>query len=84
MFSSFHSNLIVDQDMTSLPNYVPFTEFPGYPLETIFTAASPEALDLLKRMLTYDPNKRITATEVRYIHVLVFYIVCANVILLGS
>lgn len=33
------------------------------PLQRVFRDASPEALDLLRRMLQFNPNKRITAEE---------------------
>lgn len=36
---------------------------PGKPFEKIFTKASPEAIDLLKRLLTFDFKKRITVEE---------------------
>lgn len=31
----------------------------------LFSAASPEAVDLMEKLLTFDPRKRITAKEVR-------------------
>mmetsp|Transcript_13332 Transcript_13332/g.34963 ORF Transcript_13332/g.34963 Transcript_13332/m.34963 type:complete len:104 (-) Transcript_13332:1290-1601(-) len=35
----------------------------GIPLESIFTAANPEAVDLVKRMLRFNPWERISAEE---------------------
>lgn len=35
----------------------------GKPLEKIFPAASPKAIDLLKRMLQFNPDRRITARD---------------------
>jgi len=36
---------------------------PGKPLETVFPAADPAALDLLKKMLQFSPKRRLTAEE---------------------
>ena len=46
-----------------LPDYVAFPSYPRPPLNTIFNAASSDALDLLERMLTYDPERRISARD---------------------
>lgn len=35
------------------------------PLSSLFVAASPQALDFLAKLLTFDPRKRMTAAEVR-------------------
>ncbi|KAA8498022.1 Extracellular signal-regulated kinase 1 [Porphyridium purpureum] len=43
--------------MQSLPHK------PGIPLEKLFPDASPEAVDVLNRMLVFDPAKRITVEE---------------------
>ena len=50
--------------MTSLPDYHEFQKFPKTPLKTLFTAASNDALDLLEKMLLFDPLRRIDAEEV--------------------
>ncbi|KAG0169726.1 TFIIH complex serine/threonine-protein kinase subunit kin28 [Apophysomyces sp. BC1034] len=49
--------------MTSLPDYIQFKTFPKVPLQQYFTAAGSDALDLLEKMLVFDPNKRWTAQE---------------------
>lgn len=49
--------------MTSLPDYVPFKMYPKVPLRQYFTAAGADALDLLEKMLVFDPSKRWTAVE---------------------
>jgi serine/threonine protein kinase len=36
---------------------------PRKPLETVFTSANPKALDLLDKLLTFDPGRRITVEE---------------------
>jgi cyclin-dependent kinase 7 len=36
---------------------------PRPPLRQLFTAASDDALDLMERMLAYDPRRRTTARE---------------------
>lgn len=50
-------------DMHTLPDHFPLPKHPKAPLQQIFTAASPEAVDLLAKMLTWNPAKRITAAE---------------------
>ena len=49
--------------MTSLPDYVAFRQYPKTPLRRLFTAASDDTLDLLGKMLAYDPRQRITAQD---------------------
>jgi cyclin-dependent kinase 7 len=49
--------------MENLPDYVPFSKTPAIPLKQMFSAASDDAIDLLSRMLKYDPNQRVTASE---------------------
>ena len=52
--------------MESLPDYVQFKPSPGTALKDIFIAASDDLLELLEKMLTMDPCKRITAASVSY------------------
>ncbi|KAG2227999.1 hypothetical protein INT45_012023 [Circinella minor] len=40
-----------------------FPQIPGTPLENIFPTASASMIDLLKRFLYYDPQRRIQASE---------------------
>lgn len=49
-------------DMVYLPDYVEYQHVPAPPLRSLFTA-SDDALDLLSRMLTYDPKGRISAQQ---------------------
>jgi len=49
--------------MTFLPSYTPFDPWPPTPLEQIFTAASPEAIDLVHCLLQFDPSKRLSASQ---------------------
>ncbi len=50
-------------EMKNLPGYFSFRHVIGTPLKNFFTAVSDDAIDLLKRMLTYNPQKRITCIE---------------------
>jgi cyclin-dependent kinase 7 len=49
--------------MKQLKDYVPYEMYPKTNLKSIFSAASDSALDLLAKMLTFDPLKRITAKQ---------------------
>ncbi|RKP39931.1 kinase-like domain-containing protein [Dimargaris cristalligena] len=48
---------------TQLPDYVQFKQYPRTPLTTLFTATTPDSIDLMEKMLVYNPIKRITALE---------------------
>ncbi|GAA5902496.1 hypothetical protein JCM5296_006433 [Sporobolomyces johnsonii] len=48
---------------TELSKAVQFEKKPKNDMRALFSAASPEAIDLLQRLLTYDPRKRITAKD---------------------
>ena len=50
-------------EMHSLPDYVTFPPQPKPHLASIFNAASTDALDLLEKMLTFNPQRRISARE---------------------
>ncbi|PVU97964.1 hypothetical protein BB561_000214 [Smittium simulii] len=50
-------------EMSKLPNFIEFNKFPKANFAELFTAADSYALDLLAKMLTYNPNKRISAQE---------------------
>eukprot|EP00794_Sanderia_malayensis_P010098 gene10098-11129_t len=46
-----------------LPDFVSFKPFPAIPLQNIFSAASDDLLDLLRRLFSYYPPDRIRATK---------------------
>ncbi|KAI0343218.1 Pkinase-domain-containing protein [Trametopsis cervina] len=48
---------------TKLPDYVAVGQFQKTPLRDLFTAATPECLNLLGSCLVYDPRKRISAKD---------------------
>lgn len=50
--------------MHKLPDYHTFKTYPKTPLKSLFTAASSDALDLLDKMLQYDPFRRVSCDEV--------------------
>ena len=56
------------QGLTALPDYIQFKEWPGVPFNQIFTAASDDVLNLLYSMLTQNPQKRCTASQVNILH----------------
>ncbi|KAG8861485.1 TFIIH complex serine/threonine-protein kinase subunit kin28 [Tulasnella sp. 330] len=46
-----------------LPDYCSVGQFPKQPLNMLFTAASPAALDLLGKCLIFEPRRRISAKD---------------------
>ncbi len=49
--------------VSSLPNYIEFTPKDPTSLSKLFSASNDDALDLLSKLFTFDPLKRITATQ---------------------
>lgn len=47
----------------TLPTYMPLEQLPGNPLKQVFPAASPDSIDMLQKLLQYDPVKRISAGD---------------------
>lgn len=53
--------------MKTLPLYMPSTEqFPKPTLRFIFPAASQDTIDMISKLLLYDPSKRMSANEVSF------------------
>ncbi|KAI8866505.1 CMGC/CDK/CDK7 protein kinase [Ramicandelaber brevisporus] len=50
-------------EVKELSSYVAFKPNPKPPMRDLFTGASMEALDLLERMLTFNPNNRPSAKD---------------------
>lgn len=57
-----HSH-IFRPNLSQLPDYIQFKNFPGTPLNCIFTAASNDLLLLIEKLLAMYPHNRCTATE---------------------
>lgn len=53
-----------EQGHTKLAEYVEFKKVPKQDLRGLFTAAPLEGIDLLNKLLLFDPRKRITAKAV--------------------
>ncbi|CAN6461802.1 unnamed protein product [Victoria cruziana] len=51
------------QDVTFLPDYIEYQHVPPQPWRALFPMASEDALDLLSKMFTYDPNARVSAQQ---------------------
>ena len=47
----------------TLPDYVEFSPCPCPPLRQLFVTAPPEALDLLQKLMAFDPNRRLSADD---------------------
>ena len=89
LFKIFHLLGTPDKDIwpdvESLPNYSKeFPKFKPLKLEKYFTSLDKNGIDLLKQMLKYDPNQRITAKQalmhvskyfifINYINIALFY-----------
>ena len=56
--------------MTLLPDYTEYKKQEPPNLRMLFTAAGNDALDLLKKLLLFDPQKRSTGEEVIPIFIL--------------
>ena len=54
----------VTQQLKSLPDYVQLDHVPNQPWHLHFSAAGPDAATLIRGLLAYNPNKRVTAKEV--------------------
>ena len=58
-----------EEDIECIPNprakdkVLRMAKRPGKPFESIIKSANPQALDLLKRLLEFNPDKRITVNE---------------------
>ena len=47
--------------LTQLPDYIQFKQNPGTPLRDIFTAAGDDLLDILGKLVTLCPMRRVDA-----------------------
>lgn len=61
--ASLHKLPTSRQDVECLPSYVPFKPVEPRALPELFPGASSDALDLLGRLLSLDPNKRPSAKQ---------------------
>ena len=78
LFKIFHvlgtPNKEIWPDVETLPNYSPnFPKFKPIKFEDYFIGLDKNGIDLLKQMLVYDPNQRITAKQA-LMHVSSFFI----------
>jgi len=51
----------IGQKHKSLPHYMNFEQHPKQDLSQLFSAASPDTLDMLAKLLLYDPMRRLSA-----------------------
>lgn len=49
--------------LSKLPDYTPFKEYPRTPFTSLFSAATPDTLDFIEKLLLYDPCKRLSAQQ---------------------
>lgn len=49
--------------MSGLPGFLEFQRYTRTPLTSLFSAAPPDALDLLEKLLTFEPCRRITSDD---------------------
>ena len=68
LFKIFHvlgtPNKDIWPEVETLPNYSPeFPKFKPLKIEDYFIGLDKNGIDLLKQMLAYDPNQRITAKQ---------------------
>jgi cyclin-dependent kinase 7 len=54
---------VTEKGLSSLPDYHDFPKYTRTSLKSLFTAASDDTLDLLEKMLEYDPLRRVTTEE---------------------
>ncbi|KAG0417025.1 putative serine/threonine-protein kinase KIN28 like protein, partial [Dictyocoela roeselum] len=50
--------------LKKLPNFLEYPPYPKTPLKNIFSGASDDVIDLLKKMFAYDPVRRIDVFEI--------------------
>jgi len=60
------ASLFGSQGHKQLRDYADYGKQPKQDLRMLFSAASADAIDLLQKLLTFDPRKRITAKDALY------------------